>query len=389
MVTTLYGVTVLTPKERMEQTAIIISDEGRIAYVGSLEQAPRLNGPLLDLRGLIVAPGLIDMHVHGGHGVSFGAGEGALADLRVYSEWVVTTGVVGFVPSLAAPDAQSLLRLIRAHAQALEADMPGAEALGLHLEGPFINAEKRGAFCPTWVRSPSMDEARALLRAGRGWIRQITLAPELPGAEQVARLFRAAGVVVAMGHTNADYDTAIAALRSDWTHVTHTFNAQRGFEHREPGALGAVLSSEQVTAELIADLVHVHPAAIKILVRCLGSDRVVLVTDAVTAAGLPDGTYELLDQTVFVRSGQARLADGTFAGSTARLNQCVHNMHQQGGVALSEAVQMASLNPARAMGLADRLGSMHAGKDASLVVLDEQANVRLAMVRGKIVYLDL
>jgi len=185
-----------------------------------------------------------------------------------------------------------------------------------------------------------------------------------------------------------DICTASAALRGDFTHVTHTFNAQRGFEHRQPGVVGAVLASEQVTAELSADLVHVHPAAMRMLVRCLGSDRVVLISDAMAGAGLPDGTYELVGQAVTVPDGQARLADGTFAGSTARLNQCVHNMHQHGGVTLPLAVQMASLNAARAMGLADRLGSIHIGKDANLVVLDEQANVHLTMVRGKIVYSD-
>jgi N-acetylglucosamine-6-phosphate deacetylase len=389
MTTMLYGAVILTPTETMEQSAIVVSEEGRIAYMGPLEQAPRGDGQRLDLCGRWVAPGLIDVHVHGGHGVTFGAGEEALADLHAYSAWVVTTGVVGFIPSLAAPDAPSLIRLVNAYVQALEADMPGAEVLGLHLEGPFINVEKRGAFSSAWIRPPSLEEAQALLQAGRGWIRQITLAPELPGAQEAAALFRAAGVVVAMGHTNAGYNTASVALRGDWRHVTHTFNAQRGFEHREPGALGAVLASEQVTAEVIADLVHVHPAAIRILVRCLGSDRVVLITDAMAGAGLPDGSYKLLGQAVTVQDGQARLADGTLAGSAARLNQCVRNMHQHGGVALPEAVQMASLNAARAMGLADRLGSVHMGKDANLVVLDEQANVHLTIVRGRIVYSDL
>jgi N-acetylglucosamine-6-phosphate deacetylase len=205
----------------------------------------------------------------------------------------------------------------------------------------------------------------------------------------VAARFRAAGVVVSLGHSDSDYDAASAALRGNFTHVTHTFNAQRGFSQREPGVFGAVLASDDVTAELIADTVHVHPGAMKVLVRCLGTDRVVLITDAIPAAGLADGNYDLVGNEVVVKDGRATLLDGTIAGSTAGLNECVRHMNQEVGVALPKAVQMASLNPARAMGFADRLGSIAVGKDASLVVIDEDVNVYLAMVKGKVVYCRL
>jgi N-acetylglucosamine-6-phosphate deacetylase len=233
---------------------------------------------------------------------------------------------------------------------------------------------------------PSVAETEAVLAAGRGWIRQVTLAPELPGAGEVAERFREAGVVVSMGHTNTDYETAGAALKGNFTHVTHTFNAQSGFHHRQPGVFGAILASDRVTAEIIADTIHAHPGAIKVLVRCLGSDRVVAITDAMSGAGLQDGTYSLIGQTVYVKDGMATLADGTIAGSTARMNQCVRNLVQLVGVSLADAVQMASLNPARAMGLGDKLGSLEVGKNASLVAFDENINVRLAMVRGRVVY---
>jgi N-acetylglucosamine-6-phosphate deacetylase len=310
-------------------------------------------------------------------------------DLRAYSEWVSSTGVTGFLCSIAAPDAKALVQIVGTLADVLDAGVPGAEALGLHLEGPFISEEKKGAFNPAWLRPPAMEETEAVLKAGRGWIRQVSLAPELPGAQEVAACFRGAGVVVSLGHTNTDYTTASSALRGNFTHVTHTFNAQRGFHHREPGVFGAVMGSDEVTAELIADNIHVHPGAMKMLIRCLGTDRVVLITDAMAAAGLTDGEYELVGHTVTVKDGQARLADGTLAGSTATLNQCLRNVNQKVGVPLLEAVKMASLNPARAMGFANRLGSLAVGKDASLAVIDEEVKVYLTMVKGKIVYQNL
>ncbi len=386
---TLYYATILTPTEVIKRGAVVISDEGRIAYVGPTEDAPRVDGLRMDMRGRIVVPGLVDVHVHGGKGVTFGTPGRIAEDLRFYSEWVAGSGVTGFLCSVAAPDAEAFVQVVRSFADALDAGVPGAEALGLHLEGPFLNREKKGAFNPAWLRQPALDEAETLLQAGRGWIRQMTLAPELPGAQEVAARFRAAGVVVSLGHTNADYELASAALRSNFTHVTHTFNAQRGFQHREPGVFGAIMASDEVTAEVIADMIHVHPGAMRMLIRCLGTDRVVLITDAMAGAGLADGAYDLVGEAVTVKDGRATLADGTIAGSTATLNQCVRNMNLEVGVPLSGAIKMGSLNPARTMGFADRLGSMAVGKDASLTVIDEQVNVYMTIVRGKIVYCNL
>jgi N-acetylglucosamine-6-phosphate deacetylase len=377
---------ILTPTEAVEHGTVIVGDDGRIAYVGLAAEAPRVEGQALDLRGRRLVPGLIDIHVHGGKGVTFGIPGQVAQDLRLYSEWVAGTGVTGFLCSLDAPDAGTLVQVVEECVAALTLGLPGAEGLGIHLEGPFLNPAKKGAFNPAWLRQPTLAEADGLLRAGRGWIRQITLAPELPGAQQVAARMRAAGVVVSLGHSDSGYEAASAALRGDFTHVTHTFNAQRGFTQREPGVFGAVLASDTVTAELIADTIHVHPGAMKVLLRCLGADRVVLITDAMTAAGLSDGQYDLVGNVVVVKDGRATLLDGTIAGSTVGLNECVRNVHRQVGVPLPEAVKMASLNPARAMGLADRLGSIAAGKDASLTIVDEDLTVWLTMVKGKVVY---
>ena len=389
MSVTLHSVKIHSSAEPHADT-IVVSDQGTIAYVGSGEGAPEVDGPRFDLRGRFVAPGFIDIHVHGGNGVSFGRLETLEDDLRLYAAWVASTGVTGFLCTVAAPDTDLLIETVSAYARLFEGwDGLGARPLGLHLEGPFLSEVKKGAFSSPWLRTPALEEARRLLEAGRGWIRQVTLAPELPGAREVASLWCENDVVVSLGHTDADYETARAALRGEYAHVTHTFNAQRGFHHREPGALGAILTSDRVTAELIADTVHVRPGAMRLLVRCLGVDRVVLITDAIAATGLGDGEFELLGRVVTVEEGRATLPDGTIAGSTVTLDTCVRNVVQHVGVSLQDAVDMASLNPARVLGLDDTVGSLEVGKRADLVVIDECVNLSLAMVGGKIVYRDI
>jgi N-acetylglucosamine-6-phosphate deacetylase len=271
------------------------------------------------------------------------------------------------------------------HRFSLKPGTHGAEALGLHLEGPYLDRnEKRGAFSPHWLRDPSPEEAQAFLEAGKGWIRQMTIDPSLPGADEVATLCNKFGAVAALGHTNMDYEGAAEALRGSFSHVTHTYNCLRELHHREPGALGAVLASDDVTAELIADAYHVHPGAMKILQRCVGVERIVLVTDSIVGPDMGDGDYGLVEHTIRVEDGQAKLSNGTIAGCTTAFNRCVEIMNKRVGVPLHHAIQMATSNPARAMGLANRLGNIAVGKDASLIVVDEDMNVFLVMVNGRI-----
>lgn len=382
--------TVYTPTEILERHAVVVSDEGTIDFVGPTENVPSHSGQYIDIHDRILAPGLIDIHRHGGVGVTFGMDDDIAAGLNSFSEWIPVEGITGFLCTLVSPDQDTLLRIIRDYVTALATGTRGAEALGLHLEGPYINKdEKKGAFSPEWLRDPSLEEARAFLAEGRDWIRQITMDPSLPGAGEVAALCRESGVVVAMGHTNMEYEDAGAALRGDFDHVTHTYNCLKGFHHREPGGFGAVLASDDVTTELVPDGYHVHPGAMKVLFRCVGADRIVLVSDAIVGSGVKDGKYKLVGHTLIVEDGETRLEDGTIAGSTTPFNRCVAIMNKEVGAPLQQAIQMATLNPARAMGFADRLGSVEAGKDASLIVIDKDVNIFLVMVRGEIVLNNL
>lgn len=380
---------VFTPLAAREGQTVITGAEGKIEYAGPMEGAPRVDGRRYDLRGRILAPGLIDIHRHGGIGINFGPGKNVAEELTRFANWVGCEGISGFLCSIAAPNEPALLGAVKEYVAAFKQWDSGAEPLGLHLEGPYLNREeKRGAFNPEWLRDPSLEETKRLVAAGEGWIRQMTMDPTLPGADAVSGYLRQAGVVVAMGHTNAIYSEAMQALETHYTHVTHTFNCLRGVHHREPGAAGAVLASKGVSAELISDTYHVHPGAMKVLIRCLGVDRVILITDAIAGSGMPDGEFDLLGLPAIVKDGEAKLKDGTIAGCTTSFNRCLEIVMEQVEVPLLQAVQMATLNPAHAMGFAHRLGSIAPGKDASLVVIDEDVHVFLTMVKGEVVYED-
>jgi N-acetylglucosamine-6-phosphate deacetylase len=376
----------ITPFEEISNAALAWDGSGKIIYSGPADNLGEISGNPIHIDGSIAAPGMVNIHVHGGFGVTFGLGE-LEPELVKYSKWAASNGVTGFILTINGPDPDFIVKTIKGYVPLLEKDFPGAQPLGLHLEGPFLNPQKLGAFNANWIRMPSIKEMSQYLDAGKGWIKHVTLSPELDGADEVAQLLQNNNIHAALGHSIADFETASRALNSSFTHITHTFNAQSSLHHRAPGVVGAVLTSKKSTAELITDTAHVHHAAMRILLSCVGPERVVIITDAMPGAGLPDGTYDLLGQPAIVKDGKAVMAsDGRLAGSTTTMNQCIHTMHFDVKIPLIPAIRMATYNPASVIGLEGSIGSLEVGKQADIVILDDSLKVKTTFRNGKIIY---
>jgi N-acetylglucosamine-6-phosphate deacetylase len=351
----------------------------RIAALGTGDPPAADGARVRELGGRVLAPGFIDLHVHGAAGAEFlGAGPDELtAILRMHARG----GTTGLLATTVTAAAEPLEAGVRALASA--GPVPGGAAiLGIHLEGPYLCAKRRGAQDERYLRPPDAAELDRLLAAGP--VRLITLAPELPGAlDAIARLV-GDGVVVSVGHTDATHAEAAAAFDAGARHATHLFNGMRPLHHREPGVIGAALDRPEVTCELICDGLHVDPVVMRLAQRLKGAEGTVLVTDAMAAAGLGDGAYRLGELPVRVRDGRVELDDGsgTLAGSTLTMGAAVRNAVRLVGVPLGEALRMASATPARLLGMEDRKGALAAGHDADLVVLDDDLQVAAAMVAG-------
>ncbi len=354
---------------------------------------------VIDVGENAVVPGLIDLHVHGagGHGA-----HGGMRALEAMARFLALHGVTAFQPTFGAAPIAELeagIAAVREFTSACEQggrygpqgepngrQVPpeGAESLGLHLEGPFLSPEYPGAMPKECLLAPDTELLARWIQEEQVGISRVTLAPELPGAIRAIRYLTERGITVSMGHTAARYDEAVLGFRSGVRTVTHTFNAMRGFHHRDPGALGAALTHGDVFCEVIADCVHVHPAALRLLVAARGAGSVVLVSDAMPAAGLPSGEFEFLGRRVTLGTdGKVTLEDGTLAGSSALLTECLRNMVEEVGVSFVEALRMATVNPARASGVFDRKGSLAPGKDADILVLSDDYKVLGCWAKGK------
>ncbi len=307
-------------------------------------------------------------------------------ELRAYARWAVSKGVTSFLATVCAASLEEAAAFLEASSSVVGLVEGGAELLGVSLEGPFVNLARRGALPVSWPLPPDVASFNALAGAAGGRLSLMTLAPELPGAEAVLQAAVSRGVKVAVGHTDATYEEAAAAFRAGASHLTHAFNAMRPFHHRYPGPVAAAIDSGNTTLEVIADGVHLHPATVRLLVGALGPRRAVLVTDGVAPAGLAGGSFRLGNQEARLEEGRAVLPDGTIAGSGATMDQLVRNLVRWGAADLRGAAAMAASSPASALGIPDRKGRIAPGLDADLVALDDELEVVMTWVRGRLVY---
>ncbi|GBG37124.1 N-acetylglucosamine-6-phosphate deacetylase [Mycobacterium montefiorense] len=333
--------------------------------------------PDRDFPDCLVVPGFVDMHVHGGGGASYLDAEHIAKAAQFHQGHGTTTTMASLVT--AAPD------VLIAGVRALAGATREGTIAGIHLEGPWLSVARCGAHDPTQMRDPEPAEINGLLAAGEGAIRMVTLAPERPGSSEAIRRLLDAGVVVALGHTDATYERTHQAIALGATVGTHLFNAMAPLHHRQPGPGLALLEHPDVTVELNADGVHLHPATVQAVARAAGPDRVAVITDAIAAAGSEDGKYQLGAIPIDVQSGIARVhATSTIAGSTATMDQLFRTVSRLGSdddAALAAAVQMTSTTPARALHL-ERVGALQVGYDANLVVLDRDLRVSAVMTQG-------
>ena len=357
--------------------------ERDVCLEGALISADNGDGRVFDASGCYVIPGLTDLHFHGCKGEDFSDGDPD--GLAVMAEYELSRGVTQICPAGMTLPEEQLYRICRTAAAYRGAEKPkrkpGAELVGVNLEGPFLSEAKKGAQNGAWLHAPDAELLRGLRKASEGLVKLVSVAPELPGALEFVREV-SGEAVVSLAHTAADYDTALKALELGAREITHLFNAMPPFSHRAPGVVGAALDSPGCRVELICDGVHIHPAVVRAVFRLFGPERVILISDSIRGAGMPDGQYTLGGQDVTVRGALATLADGTIAGSVTDLMGCVRKAVSF-GIPLADAVRAATLNPAEAIGVSDRFGTLDTGKRANIAILDQELALKAVFFDGQ------
>jgi N-acetylglucosamine-6-phosphate deacetylase len=372
-----------TPVEEIQNPILIIED-GRIAELFSraTREVP-VGTPLIDFGDAVIAPGFLDIHIHGGAGLD--VMRASPSELPKLGKFLATHGVTGYFATTVAAPLDATCKSLEQLADAIEAATPTnaahARPLGIHLEGPFLSHKRRGVHPPENLVTPTIAVFERLWQAARGHVRMLTIAPEIPGAMEVIAESAKRNVCVSIGHSDADMPTAQNAIKAGARHATHTFNAMRPLDHREPGIVGEVLSNDDITADIIVDGIHVDPAVVKLFLRAKGRERAVLITDAISATGMPDGRYQLGPIEVDVKDGKCT-SNGSLAGSVLTMERAVRNVTKFSEWSLRDAVQAASLNPARAADLAGH-GILATGAHANFTVLSSSGEVLKTIVNGR------
>ncbi len=378
----IYNASIMTPAGCIAPGWLATQNQS-IMMVGRGEPPDLESHTTIDAAGLTVLPGFIDLHVHGGNG--YECMDASPDGIRTLAEFYGRHGVTGFLATTWTADRDSIISALSVIGGMVGPQSSGATLLGVHLEGPYLNLKYCGAQNPQQIRRANREEALAFLDTGL--LKLVALAPEYEENQWLIRECVQRGITVSAAHTGATYEQIRAVVEIGLTQSTHTFNAMTGLHHRLPGTVGAVLDTPEIACELIADNVHVHPVVMRILLALKGIERIILITDAVRAAGMKVGSaYEQDGRRVTVGDNFAALEDGTLAGSALTMDNALRNFMEATRLPLEKAWQASSLNAARAIKLGHLKGSLEAGKDADLILVDEHINVHLTMAQGKIVY---
>ncbi|SHH45198.1 N-acetylglucosamine-6-phosphate deacetylase [Sporanaerobacter acetigenes] len=386
MKTLIKNANIITPYEIKRCSNLAIED-GKIAdiFSGEIKDVDSYD-EIIDAEGKYLSPGFIDLHNHGNFGHD--AMEASYEALESMADFHIKNGITAYLATTMTEHPEKIRAAVKNIGEYIESGSNDSkvksQVLGIYLEGPYFSMEKKGAQPPEYIKDPDLDEIKELIELSKNNIKVVAIAPELKGAKESIKYLKNEGITISAGHTNATFEEAKTGIDLGITQGTHLYNGMRSYSHREPGVVGAVLTDERVACEMICDGIHLHTGAMDLAVKMKGKEGIILISDAMMATGLQDGKYVLGGQDVYVKEGAARLEDGTLAGSTLTLNKAVYNMVHMVNVPLNDAVRMASLNPAKAIGMDDRKGSIEIGKDADLIIFDEDIKVSKALIKGKI-----
>ena len=365
--------------DKIEKGSVLI-ENGKIKEINP---ASYNTAEVIDGEGLYLSPGFIDVHIHGAGG--YDTMDGTYGAINEISKTIVKHGTTSFTPTTMTVAMSDIKKSMEAIKEAKLKGTDGANVLGAHLEGPFVSGKAIGAQNPNFLAEPTLENFKAMVGDCEDAVVSITIAPELPGAKELAKELSKKGIVCSIGHTKATYKEAMESIKCGFSHATHLFNALSPFTHREPGVVGAIFDSD-ITTETISDGIHISYPSLRVAYKQKTTDKVLLVTDAMMACAMPDGMYTLGGQDVVVKEGAARLLNGALAGSVLTLDKAVYNVYKNVGYPLQEAVKMASYNAARHCNVHDRKGLIKEGYDADLLLFDEDINIKRVFVGGKEAY---
>jgi len=373
---------ILNPSSKEIKESDIFLENGVIAKIEKVKKGYAF-GEVLDAEGRIVTPGFIDLHIQGAGGAD--VLDGRRESLEIISRTCAKFGTTSFLATTVfRPEGNN--HHLEVASERVGSDLGGANLLGIHLEGPFISMARKGMILPDCISSPSLEIFKRILNYSKGKLRMMTIAPEIKGNLKIIETLVKKGIVASFGHSNSSYKETLEGIKVGICHVTHLFNTMPSFHHRKPGPLLAIFQAKRVTAQIISDGIHLHPEVLKLAYDILGENRCIIITDGMQAMGLPEGKYIYNGIEYESREGTARYFDGTLVGTSLGLNQLLERFIRFSGCSLDTGIRAVTENPARVLGIQNRKGKIESGKDADLVILDEDWSVWSTIVEGKVVF---